>query len=358
MNGISYIDEYLNIGFTPPQLLERWTTRVKIFMELYKQTKLAEKYKLIKPSPCSIDDLLLAHSKEYLKYVKKMGEKGIGYLDYGDTPAYKNVFDKARLACGGTITLAKMIIDEKLKRGFNPQGGFHHAKTDRASGFCVFNDITIAAKLFFINGLKNIAIIDIDGHHGDGTQQILYTEKILKISFHKYDPPWFFPSTGNIYELGKGEGYGYSINIPLPDGAGDDLFIYALENVVIPMLNYYKPRIIIGQMGTDAHIRDPLVGLRLTSLSYKKFADTIAEIISKFSNKRFLGTAGGGYVPETAARMWLLMLHRISGIEYDKDKLEDKEEYTITDNYKVTKFKEKIKELKTKLSEIHGINFS
>jgi len=358
MNGIAFIDEYLNIGFTPINLLNRWTSRVKTFMELYTKTNLSKNYKIITPISCKIQDLLLAHSKKYIDYVRKMGEKGTGYLDYGDTPAYKDVFDKARLACGGTVILAKIIINGKLKIGFNPQGGFHHAKKDAASGFCVFNDIAIAAKIFYNNGIKKIAIIDIDGHHGDGTQQILYSERILKISFHKYDPPWFYPGTGNIYELGECEGYGYSVNIPLPDGAGDDLFIYALEKVITPLLYYYKPEIIIGQMGVDAHIGDPLVGLRLTSASYERFIELVSEISSKFSYGRFLGTGGGGYVPETTARMWSLMLHKLVKNEDIVKKLKDKDEYTISDAYKITKFKKEITHLAEKLSEIHGINFS
>jgi len=356
--GIAFREEYLHIGFTPPSILDNWTRRVRVFMKMYRETGLSNVYSIIFPKSCSLEELLLAHSKSYLDYVKKMGEKGEGFLDYGDTPAYKNVFEKARIACGGTLTLARMIEGNKLKIGFNPQGGFHHAKRNVASGFCVFNDIAIAAKFLRGKGFQRIAIIDIDGHHGDGTQKILYSEDILKISFHMYEPPWFYPGTGDIYELGEGAGLGYSVNIPLPEGAGDDLFIYAIEKVVLPVLNFYRPEMVIGQMGVDAHLGDPLVGLRLTSSSYRRFAEVIREVILKYTNEKFLGTAGGGYSPEVTARMWILMLAKIAEYDIELERIADKKENTVSDPYKREKFERKIKLLQKKLGEIHGINFS
>lgn len=312
MNAIAFRDEYTKIGFTPPQLLGAWTGRVRRFIELYRDAGLDSTYRIMEPRPCPRDYLLLAHDGSYVKYVEEMGKRGVGYLDYGDTPAYPSVYDKARLAVGGTVTLLELLVSGEIKIGFNPQGGFHHARRGSAAGFCVFNDLAIGSLLLRERGVRRVAIVDIDGHHGDGTQQILYSEPILKISIHKY-APYFFPGTGNVDELGDGGGYGYAINIPLPEGSGDDVFQYCLREVVIPVLESYGPQVLLLQMGADGHIGDPLVGLRYTDKSYASFAEAMRRIAVKYCNGRLLGAGGGGYDPDATSRMWALMLAIVAG---------------------------------------------
>jgi len=152
--------------------------------------------KYYEPPLASKDELLLVHSSEYIKFVEKMCKRGNGYLDFGDTPATKGLYEGARRVVGGTILGAKMIMDGEIKHAFNPGGGLHHAKEASASGFCVFNDVAIAVRFLQREyGLKRIAVIDIDGHHGDGTQEILYEEPILKISTHRIG---IFPGTGYV----------------------------------------------------------------------------------------------------------------------------------------------------------------
>lgn len=344
MKAIVFDEEYLRIGFTPPSLLERWTGRVKLFMYLIKKYNLNKVYTIVRPHPCPEDLLLLAHDKEYVEYVKEMGKLGSGYLDYGDTPAYPNVYHKARLAVGGTIALAKMIIEHRLEIGFNPQGGFHHAKSSSAAGFCVFNDIAIAVRYLLKHGFKRIAVVDIDGHHGDGTQAILYSEPVLKISLHRYTPELFFPGTGDVYELGENEGYGYSVNIPLPEGSGDDIFEVVLKEAVIPLLYRFKPEVIIAQMGVDGHEGDPLVNLRFTSKSYLMFAEELRVIREKY-NVKILGLGGGGYDEEATSRMWVLMLAELAGLA-PLGELRDKREGTSSNKESIKLVKEKIRYLK------------
>jgi len=347
LKAITYREEYLEIGFTPPLLLERWTRRVRLFMELFREIGLDKVYSVIKPGPCPEDALLLAHEKDYVEFVREKGEEGVGYLDYGDTPAYPNVYHKARLAVGGTFELAKMVAKGELEVGFNPQGGFHHAKKDAAAGFCVFNDIAIAAYYLLKQGFKKIAIVDIDGHHGDGTQEILYREPVLKISIHRYSPGVFFPGTGGVEELGEGEGYGYSVNVPLPEGSGDDVFEMAMKEVIIPLLEKFKPEVLIAQMGVDAHEGDPLVGLRFTSRSYSLFAEEMRRISLEYRT-RIIGLGGGGYEENSTSRMWALMLSKLVDMDV-AEKLRDEKEGISSNSRIVEIVRKRIKHLKSEL---------
>ena len=337
--GIAFDEKYYNISFTPESLSSNWTERVKIFMNIYERVK--DRIKLIRVKKISEDLLLLVHSKEYIERVKR---DGTGYLDYGDTRSYPGVFEDALLAVSGTITLVNEAVNGSIDVGFNPQGGFHHAKTNSVSGFCVFNDVALVARYLQRREFK-VVIVDIDGHHGDGTQWILYKDKILKVSFHMYSPG-FYPGTGYTDELG--EGYGYSINIPLPPGTGDDMFLYSLNELVIPLLESYRPSFLILQMGVDGHYGDPLVGLRLTTKSYDEFSTKMYEIAEKYKSK-IIGL-GGGYLPDVVARTWMLMLINLAGIgDSIKDELRDKREGTESNSEIKREVKRRIEWLKGKV---------
>jgi len=355
--AIAFREEYFRISFTPLSLHTTWTGRVKLFMQLLKELSISRYFKIVNPRKATLEEVLLAHTEDYIEYVKRSSEIGGGYLDYGDTRSYKGVFQDAMLAVGGTITLAEMIREGCIEVGFNPQGGFHHAKTHAASGFCVFNDVAIVALLFRKWGFRRIAIVDIDAHHGDGTQQILYNKDILKISMHMYYPG-FFPGTGDIYELGEGDGYGYSVNIPLPPGSGDDIFSYSLEEVILPLLEWYKPEVIVVQMGCDGHEGDPLAMLRFTTKTYRIFSENIRNIAEKYSNRKIICLGGGGYHEDNVARSWLLMLLNFSdleSIEYVKNRLRDVKEDTKSTGELWEIVKRRIRDLKNELSTIHGI---
>ena len=354
MKGIIVFHEkYYEISFAPPSLVDVWCSRVKLFMKLYQELGLEKEIGIVEPKPVIEELLQLVHSKEYIEFVKESSRKGYGYLDYGDTRSYPGVYEDALLAVGGTVTLLNNILEGKTRVGFNPQGGFHHAQVDRASGFCVFNDVALAAKYFQEKGFKP-AVVDIDGHHGDGTQWILYEEPILKISFHMYFPG-FYPGTGSVEELGRGKGYGYSVNIPLPPGTGDDMFIYALKELVIPLLESYKPDLLILQMGVDGHEGDLLVDLKLTTKSYDFFSNAMRMICEKYC-KGVIGLGGGGYNPSAVARSWMLMLLNLVNVNGEKkDKLRDSTEGSESPQIVREEVKGRIEWLKKKLSEIHKL---
>ena len=299
--GIVKGDRYGEVATTPYSLRDVWTGRIRIFYEL------AEKLKnvvYIQPQPARREDLLYAHTEDYIEYVAKESMKGRGYLDYGDTPSYKGVYEDVLLLVGGTLKALEHVHDGKVDHAFAPNGGFHHAEASSAGGFCVFNDVAIAARKAVRDyGLERVAIIDIDGHHGNGTQWILYKDPILKFSFHRYGG-YFYPGTGWIDERGEGAGEGYNYNIPLPAGSGDDAFLYALENLVVPILEGYRPEAIIAQLGADGHRGDPLVGLNLTIKTYATVGSHLHKIAHKY-NSILVGTGGGGYQYSEVAKAWL-----------------------------------------------------
>lgn len=312
---IAFSEELKRIAFTPLSLREAWTRRIEIFYEEY--LPLLEQLTpvtRVEPLVVSKEELLRAHDAEYIEFVAEMSRRGKGFLDYGDTPAYPGVFEDALKAVSATFTLAAHLL-EKGGVGFNPNGGFHHARRRSAGGFCVFNDLALTALWLRERGVKRVAIIDIDAHHGDGTQQILYREDILKVSIHGYGYG-FYPGTGWIDELGEGRGHCMNVNIPVPVSSGDDVFEIVLEKIVERILHSYEPEFLILQAGVDGHEGDPLTSMRLTEKSYVRFA----KLISLFRERGVpvLVTGGGGYVPETVARIWTLMLAVIVGASPEK----------------------------------------
>ncbi|MEM2914724.1 MAG: acetoin utilization protein AcuC, partial [Candidatus Bathyarchaeia archaeon] len=220
MSGITafiFHNDYLKYDFGVGHPLK--IVREKYTLDLLQELEIFNgKAKLYVAEPATEDELMLIHTKEYINFVKKKSEEGTGYLDYGDTPATKGCFEVASIRVGGSLYGAELIMDGKVDHAFNPGGGFHHARESNAAGFCIFNDVALTVRLLQKKyGVKRIAVVDIDGHHADGTQSILYREPILKISLHRYDG-FFYPGTGSLEEYGEGEGKGYNVNIPLPVG--------------------------------------------------------------------------------------------------------------------------------------------
>ncbi|MHB1417276.1 MAG: arginase family protein, partial [Chloroflexota bacterium] len=241
-------------------------------------------------------------------------EVGSGCLDYGDTPAYHGVLRRAQLAVGGTLLAARLVAGGEVEHAFNPGGGLHHAQPDRAGGFCVFNDVAIAVRYLQREfGLRRIAVVDFDGHHGDGTQRVFYEEPVLTVSLHRYDGR-FYPRTGLAEDIGGGRGLGYNLNIPLPRGAGDAAYLLAVQKAVLPRLYAYRPELIFVQVGADGHHGDPLVHLGLSVGLYETLGRLVAMAAHDLCDGRLVLVAGGGYRPEAVARCWALFLASVAGV--------------------------------------------
>ncbi len=274
---------------------------------------LGDDVRVVRPEPATDDELLLAHIPEYVARVRAADAEGVGFLDGPDTPAWQGMYRRATTAVGGTLLAARWTMAGDIVHAFNPAGGLHHAQLDRASGFCIFNDIVVAVRVLQRDfGLTRIAVVDIDGHHGDGTQALLYDESILTISLHQYDGR-FYPGTGRVEEIGRGAGTGYSVNVPLPRRVGDATYLAAFDAVVPPLLRAYQPEFIIVQYGTDAHVGDPLVGLSLTTRAYAGLAHRLHVLAHELSRGRLLFLGGGGYNPASVARCWAILMAVLSG---------------------------------------------
>ena len=330
--------------------------RSKLTLELLKKLEVFDsKAKVFEARMASEEELQLVHSRVYIDFVKEMSERGFGFLDYGDTPATKGIFEGACSRVGGTLTACDLIMQAKALHAFNPGGGLHHALPSSASGFCVFNDVAIGVRYLQKKyKLKRIAVIDIDGHHGDGTQKIFYSEPILKISFHRIG---IFPGTGYIEEIGEGKGKGYSVNVPLPAKTFDEAYLYAFNEVAIPLIEKYKPEIIVNQFGADAHFQDPLVGLALITRAYEEIARKLHELAHKICEGRYLILGGGGYNIDNVVKCWALMFLTVSEVEIEKEKYEKlHDRVRIEKDEKVFEIvKESVEKIKEVIFPLHGL---
>lgn len=243
---------------------------------------------VVTPVPATMSDLLLNHSKEYILSVKNSPE---GYLD-PDTYLRKETYDIALAAVGGGIQAASVAFHERrpVFALLRPPG--HHALKDSSMGFCYFNNVAIAAKKLLAHAGR-IAIVDVDVHHGNGTQDSFYhSADVLYISIHQRN---IFPGTGHWSEVGRDEGEGYTVNIPLRGGSGDRAFRLAMEGVISPVLENFAPSLILVSLGADAHAKDPLAGLSLSSRGYLELMYLLHQKSKELCSGRFAVFLEGGY---------------------------------------------------------------
>lgn len=301
--AIMYTKRYEKVDYGPdhPFRKERFINFINILKEIRPKTKILE------PRNYDLSILELVHSKEYIEHVAYLSERGYGMLSI-DTPVFPGIFDWAITYCWGSLTAIDLVIEGKYKVAFNPCGGLHHAKINSDGGFCVFNDVALVAMYGKKRGEK-IAIVDIDAHAGDGTMRILYREDILKISIHE-DPRYLYPGEGFIHQVGEGNGYGYTINIPLPPNSTDDVLIDAFNKIVIPAIRKYHPTILVLQAGVDGYYLDPLTHLNYTSYGYREVARMIKEL--KIPT---VVLGGGGYYLNRVPLLWLNIILTLIGEE-------------------------------------------
>jgi acetoin utilization protein AcuC len=245
-------------------------------------------------------------SKEDLKGEPRLLKYGLGTED---NPVFSGVYDFSLLTAGATLLGARKIASGEIQVAFNPVGGFHHAGRDHAEGFCYVNDIAVAVIQLLKQGLR-VAVVDIDAHHGNGVQDAFYGDnRVLVISFHQNGKD-IYPWSGFENEIGEGRGKGFTVNVPLPAGTDDEIFERAFEEMVPPLLGAFKPDIVIGELGADTHLADPLSDLNLTNLGYSRVVEKLAEM-----SPRLLALGGGGYDLYKTARNWTLAWAVLNGLE-------------------------------------------
>jgi acetoin utilization protein AcuC len=267
------------------------------------------------PRPATVDELTLWHTPEYVDAVQRLsvGDRHIHPRRYnmgpGDNPVFPAMYETESLKAGSSLLGAEWVANGKADVAFSFSGGLHHAMAGYASGFCVFNDAAIAIRWLVSRGLR-VAYVDIDAHHGDGVQAAFYdTDQVLTISIHE-SGDFLFPGTGFVDELGRESGKGYSINLPLLPLTGDDVYLWAFEQIVPQLIADFGPDVLVTQLGIDTHYLDPLAHLQLTTAGYLPLIRTFREMALPW-----LALGGGGYNAQTVARTWTLAY----GIMSDQD---------------------------------------
>jgi len=262
------------------------------------------------PVAATEQEVLSFHDKDYVEFVKMASRHGGTVLDRGDTPAYKGVFEAALYTVGSTLAGLDMVLSgkdgsgRKIHHAFNPIGGLHHAMRDAASGFCVFNDIGVAAMIARGRyGIKRIAYVDIDAHHGDGVFYEFEDDPLLFFADIHEDGRYLFPGTGSADETGKGAAKGTKLNIPVPPETGDDRFIEEFSRVE-KFIDEAKPELIILQCGADSLAGDPITHLKYSARAHRHAADVLHELAHKHCGGRIIALGGGGYNRGNIGMAW------------------------------------------------------
>lgn len=309
--GIIYHPDYLKheTGSHP----ERKERLLSILSHL-KETGMMEKLDLIEPRFASTDEILYIHSKEYIEKARKYSELEMN-LD-PDTVLSKYSFDVALRAAGGAISAVDSVLD-----GFGssfalvrPPG--HHATPRMGMGFCIFNNVAIAARHAQERGKKRVLIADWDVHHGNGTQDAFYDDpSVLYFSTHEYP---HYPGTGWFDEVGKGDGQGYNINVPLPAGTDDSGFIAAFQEVLVPVAREFQPEVVLISAGQDACFMDGYARMRMSVQGFSTLASIVKSIAKESCEGKVAAVLEGGYDLCLLARSVAVILEVFMGKEVEK----------------------------------------
>jgi acetoin utilization protein AcuC len=273
---------------------------------------LDRKVQLAAPRAARRDELLRFHEDSHVDWVEARSRIGSGYLDYGDTPAFPGVFEAASALCGSALEGLHRIMAGEARRSFQPIGGMHHARRHQAAGFCVFNDLGIVIDTLRAQyGVKRVAYVDIDVHHGDGVFYSYESDPDLIFADIHEDGRFLYPGTGSADEAGKGKAAGTKLNIPLPPGAGDVQFFAAWERVM-EHLRRHQPEFVVLQAGADSIAGDPLAHLQFSPAAHAHAAKSLVSLVNDTAKGRLMVFGGGGYDLRNLAAAWTRVLAELA----------------------------------------------
>ncbi len=305
--GIVYHKDYLihTRGHHP----ERKERLEHITAALEKQG-VSKNLEMLEPDPASVDDIALVHDSDYIRTIEEACNSGQRNLDM-DTYIVPESYRVALLSAGGVLTGLREIMGSGPDKVFalnRPPG--HHAEKNRAMGFCLFNNVAVAAEVAKRDyGLKRIAIVDWDVHHGNGTQHSFEDDaEVLFISTHQSP---FYPGTGHLKDVGRGAGAGFTVNMPMPPGSGDVEYAIFFDQIIIPILDHFQPELLLISSGYDAYRHDPLAGMSLTHQGFYNMADSLKQAAERHCQGRLLLCLEGGYHLEGQAGAVIQVLNAL-----------------------------------------------
>ena len=256
------------------------------------------------PILCTEPELTSFHTRQFIERVKEQSRTGCGHLDYGDTPAFKGVFEAASYVVGSALDALGSVMSGRFARTFVPIAGLHHARRSGAAGFCVFNDVGVlietARKQY---GLRRIAYVDIDAHHGDGVFYAFEDDPDVCVADIHEDGRFLYPGTGATSETGTGTAAGTKHNFPMPPGADDADFARVWPDIE-EIVRAARPELILLQAGADSIAGDPLTHLQFTPEAHANATARLCALADEYCNGRFIALGGGGYNRSNLALTW------------------------------------------------------
>ncbi len=301
-----YSDRYQQFDYGPGHPLRN--TRLALTHELCQAYGLLglPTTQLVEARDATEEEVAAFHRPDYVDVLRAAdrGHMPPNLWDYGlgtsDNPIFPGVYAWSLLTTGASLQAMELVDAGQVDCAFNIAGGLHHAAAARAAGFCYVNDAAVIIKHMVRRG-RRVAYVDIDAHHGDGVQFGFYdTDRVLTISIHESGES-LFPGTGFVEEIGRGRGIGYAVNAPLLPGSDDEIFLWALDQVVPPLLTAFKPDVLVTQLGADTHRTDPLTNLALTTGGFAEAVRRLQPLCRKW-----IALGGGGYNLENVPRSWTL----------------------------------------------------
>lgn len=270
--------------------------------------------RIVEPSPATKEDLLRVHDEGYVEWIFRLAKENRPY-DV-ETPVSPPILEAALLVVGGGIECGKSVLEGKTKRAVSLGGGYHHAGRNYGGGFCLFNDVAVLVEFLRAKfGVKRFLVLDYDVHFGNGTSDIYYgNSSVLYISLHQ-DPRTLYPGTGFVEQIGEGPGEGFNVNVPLPAGTGDDTYLFALNEVFVPLAEEFKPDVIIANGGSDSHFADMLGDLNLTVRGFFDLSSLITDIAEKVCGGKLILIPGSGYNPKVLPPCWYALVAGVVGLK-------------------------------------------
>ncbi|PLS14866.1 acetoin utilization protein AcuC [Bacillus sp. M6-12] len=317
-----YSDEQLTYKFNDQHPFNQ--RRLKLTLDLLEKHNAIHPDDIVPPRMATDEELQLIHDPEYVNAVKLAGagklseEKAENYgLGTEDTPIFQNMHEASAFLVGGTLTAVDQVMTGQAEHALNLGGGLHHGFRGKASGFCIYNDSSVAIKYLQQKYNARVLYVDTDAHHGDGVQWSFYDDpNVCTLSIHETGR-YLFPGTGNVNERGQGSGYGFSFNIPLDAFTEDESWLHSYTTAFREIIEYFKPDVILTQNGADSHCLDPLTHLSATMKVYKEIPRLAHELAHEYCEGRWIAVGGGGYdiwrvVPRAWSLIWMEMTENLN----------------------------------------------